>query len=202
MADTGLPWELPYPLPTDLVRDGADAIKDLAEATATGLSAAGNAGIGSNVVSVTKTDTFSASVAIGATTAITGLTVNFTPTSASSKVLVVGYVTTASSTGLATRSVNVIVKRDSTAVGVGAADGSRTQVTTGSTQAVSIGVNNSTFAFIDSPETTDEVTYSVDIHNGDLDGTRTLYVNRTSGDVNGAAYPRAASSITAIEVAA
>jgi hypothetical protein len=40
VADTGLPWELPYPLPTDLVRDGADAIKDLAEATATGLDAA------------------------------------------------------------------------------------------------------------------------------------------------------------------
>jgi len=41
MSDTGSPWNLPYPLPTDLVRDGAQAIEDLAEATATGLSAAG-----------------------------------------------------------------------------------------------------------------------------------------------------------------
>lgn len=41
MADTGAPWNLPYPLSTDLVRDGAQAIEDLAEATATGLSAAG-----------------------------------------------------------------------------------------------------------------------------------------------------------------
>ena len=41
MADTGPPWNLPFPLPTDLVRDGADAIKDLAEATATGLTNAG-----------------------------------------------------------------------------------------------------------------------------------------------------------------
>ena len=31
MADTGAPFELPYPTPSDLVRDGADAIKDLAE---------------------------------------------------------------------------------------------------------------------------------------------------------------------------
>jgi hypothetical protein len=159
------------------------------------------AGIGSNVASTTKTDTFSASVAVGATTAITGLTVDFTPTSASSKVLVVGYVTTASSTGSTGRSVNVIVKRDSTAVGVGAADGNRTQVTTGSQQAVTLGQNNSTFAFIDSPATTDEVTYSVDIHNGEEDGTRTLYVNRTSVDADAAKTPRASSSITAIEVA-
>lgn len=31
MADTGAPFELPYPESTDLVRDGADAIRDLAE---------------------------------------------------------------------------------------------------------------------------------------------------------------------------
>jgi hypothetical protein len=31
MADTGAPFALPYPTPTDLVRDGADAIKALAE---------------------------------------------------------------------------------------------------------------------------------------------------------------------------
>jgi hypothetical protein len=42
MATTGSPWNLPYPLPTDLVRDGADAIKDLAEDTAAALTTAGN----------------------------------------------------------------------------------------------------------------------------------------------------------------
>jgi hypothetical protein len=40
MSDTGAPWNLPYPESTDLVRDGAQAIEDLAEATATGLSEA------------------------------------------------------------------------------------------------------------------------------------------------------------------
>jgi hypothetical protein len=41
MATTGAPWNLPYPLDTDLVIDGAQAIQDLAEATATGLTATG-----------------------------------------------------------------------------------------------------------------------------------------------------------------
>jgi hypothetical protein len=37
VADTGAPFFLPYPLPTDLVRDGADDIKALAEALAQAL---------------------------------------------------------------------------------------------------------------------------------------------------------------------
>jgi len=35
MATTGSPWNLFYPLPTDLVRDGADAIKGLADSAVT-----------------------------------------------------------------------------------------------------------------------------------------------------------------------
>jgi hypothetical protein len=37
VADTGAPFFLPYPLPSDLVRDGADDIKALAEAMAQAL---------------------------------------------------------------------------------------------------------------------------------------------------------------------
>lgn len=39
MADTGAPWNLPYPLDTDLVKDGAEAIEDLALAVDAGLDA-------------------------------------------------------------------------------------------------------------------------------------------------------------------
>ena len=53
MADTGAPWNLPYPLPTDLVRDGAQAIQDLAEATADGLDATGF----DSIAVITATDT-------------------------------------------------------------------------------------------------------------------------------------------------
>jgi len=53
MATTGSPWNLPYPLPTDLVRDGADAIKDLAEGTASALTSSANNLNASNLVSGT-----------------------------------------------------------------------------------------------------------------------------------------------------
>jgi hypothetical protein len=43
MATTGAPWNLPYPVSTDLVRDGAVAIENLAEATATQLDTTKNA---------------------------------------------------------------------------------------------------------------------------------------------------------------
>ena len=41
MPDTGAPWNLPYPAPSDLVRDAPEAFEDLAAAVATGLTAAG-----------------------------------------------------------------------------------------------------------------------------------------------------------------
>jgi hypothetical protein len=46
MATTGAPWNLPYPLDTDLVIDGASDIEDLADGVAAGLSeAASNASL-------------------------------------------------------------------------------------------------------------------------------------------------------------
>lgn len=75
MADTGPPWDLPYPLPTDLVRDGADAIKDLAEATADGLSAAGG------LVQVVYQEFAGVPSTTNATFTDTGMTAQITPTS-------------------------------------------------------------------------------------------------------------------------
>jgi hypothetical protein len=40
MADTGAPWNLPYPLDTDLVIDGAQNFEDLADSVALGLTEA------------------------------------------------------------------------------------------------------------------------------------------------------------------
>jgi hypothetical protein len=62
MPDTGAPWNLPYPSPTDLVRDAPQAFEDLAVATAAGLDDAGSEGIGPNVVMAQKTDTQTSSV--------------------------------------------------------------------------------------------------------------------------------------------
>jgi hypothetical protein len=60
MADTGNPWFIPFAEPSDLVRDWPALSSAVGTAVAAGLSAAGNAGIGSNVVQTVKTDTFTA----------------------------------------------------------------------------------------------------------------------------------------------
>ena len=75
MADTGAPWNLPYPLPTDLVRDGADAIKDLAEAVAAGLDLAGGL---VQIQYASRTTSFSTTST--SLTDVTDLDVSITPT--------------------------------------------------------------------------------------------------------------------------
>ena len=190
MADTGLPWELPYPLPTDLVRDGADAIKDLAEATATGLDEAGNAGIGSNVVQAVVTASVSTTSATFVD--VTGMTVTITPSSATAKVLIIAdyrLSNTSATFGALTQLV-----RDATPIYLGDS-GHGVQVSGGSIVANAREQYQTTNVFIDSPETTSAVTYKLQFRRG-FGGT--AFFNRNgSGDADF----RGACSITAIEVA-
>ena len=83
MADTGLPWELPYPLPTDLVKDGADAIKDLAEAVAGGLDLTGRVLQVVRGVDLTLRTTTSTSFVDA------GVSVSITPKQATSTILLI-----------------------------------------------------------------------------------------------------------------
>ena len=199
MADTGLPWELPYPLNTDLVRDGADAIKDLAEATATGLTAAGNAGIGSNVVQTLLTSTISESIA----TASHGddrLSTTITPSSDSAKVLVLVQLV-ASSTVIAAGTW-VRLMRGSTAIAIGDAASSRPRNTV--TQVGTDDVNSAasvSITFLDDPQTDSAVTYHVQIFNPAATSL-TFYINRTPNDANSRVGGRYVSTMTLIEVQA
>ena len=198
MADTGLPWELPYPLPTDLVRDGADAIKDLAEAVADGLDAAGNAGIGSNVVQAVKLDTFTTTTAGYVT--VTGLSATITPTTDNSKILVVAFVNAAQGSGSG-NNLQLRLTGGNASTFIGDADGSRTRAAAGTRSSANIGPGtllSFTLSYLDNPTTTSPVTYSVEL--GRVSGT--AYINRTETDSNASDYPRTASSITVIEVAA
>jgi hypothetical protein len=188
MADTGAPWNLPYPLGTDLVRDGAQAIQDLAEAAATGLSNIPVlAGIGSNVVQAGKANTFS--IASTTFTDVTGLSLSFTPTLASSRVLLLVSVTgVADSTGGAAAWLRVL--RNSTAIGVGDA---ATAVSFIFDQSSSVNAGfGAGVTILDSPSTTSAITYKVQMRHT----SGTVFVNRSQ---NGNA--RSFSSITAIEVA-
>lgn len=163
----------------------------------------GAAGIGSNVVQTVKTDTYSASVGEGSITSdITGLSAVITPTSATSKVLVIVSMTVG---GVGPQA---ILYRDASPADYrGDADGSRKRIATASSGTNSTGTNfldtsgTLAFSYVDSPATTSAVTYSIRMgHVGS--GTQTIYVNRYFGDSDSARFSRGASGIIAIEVAA
>jgi hypothetical protein len=144
------------------------------------------------VVSTTKTDTFSQSVAAGTFVDVTGLSVSITPSSTNSKILVIGMVN-------AQLGSHRLV-RDSTAIAVGDAAGVRQQATAGGT-----GVANTPGARIlmtlDSPATTSATTYKIQMAS-QAEATVTIYVNRTDTDTNSAFVARTVSSLTVMEISA
>jgi len=146
------------------------------------------------VVSTTKTDTFSASVGAGAISGtVTGLTAVITPSSSSNKVLV----RFAISLDCSTAGVFVILEKGGSPLGVGDASGSRKQATSaGSTS------TTGTFAgeFEDSPATTSELTYSFKLAHTSVN-TQTVLVNRSIADGNAYTAGRFVSTITLMEVA-
>lgn len=152
------------------------------------------------VVSVTKTDTFSASVAPGAFSAdVTGLTATITPASSSSTILVRVNV---SGAGAGTPIMNGRMLRGSTAIGVGATDGTRTPVSgsNGSSGTSLILMSTLSAETMDTPATTSATTYNFQFFNHDS-SNQTLYVNRSHNDADITRALRAASTITLMEVA-
>ena len=144
------------------------------------------------VKSTTKSDAFTTTSVTFAD--ITGLSVSITPTSASNKILVMATVTGQQDVG--TNQVFMQLVRDSTAIAVGAAAGSRTPATFGFTaqsafQQGGVGMN-----FLDSPATTSAVTYKVQMRVT----SNTGFVNRSEDDSDSADRNRTISSITVMEV--
>jgi len=153
------------------------------------------------VKSAVKTDTFTASIASGASTAITGVSVSITPTSASNKVLVIAQIT--GGTVDAGGGTFFTLKRGATAIGIGDASGNRQRVTTGyvgvDTPQAANSLINATITFLDSPATTSSTTYSVDISTA-RDTTVSAYINRSHADGNSVFIARGVSTITVFEV--
>jgi hypothetical protein len=195
MPDTGAPWNLPFPAPSALVRDAPVQFEDLAEAVADGLTTV-NVGIGTNVVQTVKTDTFSTTSS--SYVDITGLTVDITPTSATSKILIIGMVTHSATNA---RGVMISVTRGDTDLMVGNAAGSRVRSTVGSRHSTPGDDEtwSSSIVFLDSPNVATATTYKLRIRVGN---PGTAYVNRSQTDSDANTFQRTASSITVIEVAA
>jgi hypothetical protein len=148
------------------------------------------------VVSTTKTDTFTQSQTTTFAD-ITGLSVSITPSASANKILVICNIYTGHTVGTQRTAFRLV--RDSTAIGGGTASGSR-QSAIGQTQLAgangfaSIGIN-----FLDNPSTTSSTTYKVQMITDSNTGT----VNRTGDDADVAdAYGvRTSSTITVMEIA-
>ena len=143
------------------------------------------------VVSTTKTDTFSSSVTTGNYVDVTGLSVSITPSSSSNKVLVffsIGACGTSTTSDILIRLV-----RGSTAIAVG---DSATYTSTVAVRTLNSEINSTpAMLFLDSPATTSSTTYKITA--SATVGT-TLVVNRRQPDT---AF-NAVSTITLMEVAA
>ena len=130
---------------------------------------------------------------------ISGLSVDITPSSASSKILVI---IDLSLGGPVTNTHCVRIARGSTGIYIGDAVGSRPRAS----QALSY-INGYTYeiqtvhkTFLDSPNTTSATTYNAQWRRG---SSGTFWLNRSARDSNNADYDgRSASSITVMEVAA
>ena len=165
-------------------------------AQATGLKwAAAPAGKLLQVVSTTKTDTFSTTS--GSFTGITGLTASITPTSASSTILVVASVQIAGING--TNRVGVRLVRGATAIAVGDAASSRTRASAAGFSAVSDDIESVAITTLDSPATTSATTYAIDMMQV---GGGTVYCNRSHTDSDSSTTFRTASTITVYEIGA
>jgi hypothetical protein len=156
------------------------------------------AGIGSNVVQTLKKDVFSTT---SATFTATGLSATITPSSATSKVLVIAQLMLGGSqTG--GQATNVILTGGNTSGFIGDASGNQVQAAFGTNYNgtdIAYTADSVTLTFLDSPSTTSATTYGVDMRRG-TGGT--AFLNRQGPTDNFAYMTRGVSSLTLIEVAA
>ena len=143
------------------------------------------------VVQTAKTDTFSTTST--SFTDVTGLSVAITPSSTSSKVLVMVSSNSSTSSG---NNAEMKLVRGSTDIFIGDDDGSHSRASAQTRVNDNNGCQTLTFSFLDTPNTTSATTYKVQYNVQAGTGT----INRSQGD--GSDIGRAASSIIAMEVGA
>jgi hypothetical protein len=153
------------------------------------------------VVNSTYTSTFSQSIATRAK--LNNISVSITPTSATSKILVMCGIFFEGATA-ADHNWHFFLYRDSTDIS-SPSPGSRGAAIAMAGTGFYDADNDSTpamvnFHYFDSPSTTSTITYAPGV--GCSSGTSTIYINRTVTDTDGLGYERGISSITLMEIAA
>jgi hypothetical protein len=148
------------------------------------------------VVSTAKTDAFTMSS--NTFTDVTGLSASITPTSATSKILVqVSLHVTGNPTASAARAR---LMRDSTAIALGDADGSKARTTIGNQVSADSGDSRlGAMTFLDSPATTSPTTYKVQVSSNV--NSQFIFVNRVASATDSDAFTRSLSTLTLMEVA-
>lgn len=154
------------------------------------------------VVSSVKTDTFSATVGVGATQAITGFTATITPSSTSSLVLATYAIQLCHSNNAITLTR---LTRGGTAIAgaTGDAAGNRQRISgtgTGNNYANSL----TTVTYLDSPASTSALTYGVIVSHSNTNGadSNIVYLNRSTTDTDSTSFYRSASFFTLMEISA
>lgn len=147
------------------------------------------------VVSTTKTDTFSTSS--GSFVDVTGLTVSITPAATSSKVLVIASIMWTNAGGTSHFLMGRLM-RDSTALHVGTSVGSRVAASFGSNSVNTGSVDVAGINYLDSPSSTSALAYHIEARV--QTGGAGVYINRGVDDTDSEPYMRGASTITAMEI--
>jgi hypothetical protein len=153
-------------------------------------------GVTLQVVQTVKNDTFT--TASTTFVDVTDLSVSITPSSSSSKILVMAQVVTSMAT--AGWNGHIRLMRDSTAINVGAAAGSRKQASGTLYIANTQDVRVIHLSFLDNPSTDSEVVYKIQAVA--QNASHIFCLNRSGLDTDSADLARYASTIAAIEVAA
>ena len=149
------------------------------------------------VVSTTKTDTFT-STSGTSWTDITGLSTAITPSATSSKILVCWNLSLGTA---ANNNVYCRLLRGSTAISVGDSEGSRNQSTGGGVPYADYGwAGVISGTYLDSPSTTSATTYKIQLA-GQASVTLCVNRNENNGDHN-YSVGRTASTITVMEIGA
>lgn len=128
-------------------------------------------------------------------TDLTGMSVNITPTTITSKILVnvcLCFIGDGSTQGYCR------IIRDSTSIGVGDANGSRVRFSLNNYVLQMNEVRTSSLLFLDSPSTTSTLTYKLQLQS---QGTGTVYVNRSTTWVDSQQSGTGISTITVMEIA-
>lgn len=157
---------------------------------------AGGSGAVVAVKSAIKTDT--QSLASNTWTDISGLSISYTPTSASNKILVVASIQGGCSVANCAAAFRLV--RDSTAIGVADAASNRIQASAIAYPVQDGLLVSAAMSVLDAPASTSSITYKVQFRRFYDSGSGTVYVNRSNSDVDATNYARCASTITIYEV--